>query len=200
MSSVAEIERLSKASCALTKAEQRSIDRTCEIGKDVLRQGCLDLVIEAKGAPLLTSKRCDGTPLSVVLRAKKTLPSGASVRRSGRQSAEYLVKNQFVRAHLPGGRAATRVLLQEPQQLTHGKKADAIYSACLHESPAIRRANSYANSCANSAARSARIFSKRGVRAPRCGKIRALHRGFFLYLLFESFAGLRAQKFAPQTY
>ena len=132
------IHELSRASAALSRGGIRAVQRVCEIGKEVLRTAFADLVSEAQGAPLLNSKSADGTPISFVLRTQRTLPSGSPLRRSGRQSAEFLVKNQFIRAHLPGG-CFTRALLQEPLPLKHGKTAHAILQACLKDWRSLRQ-------------------------------------------------------------
>ena len=128
-SAVDSIQRLSHASGSLTKAEMRATDRVAEVAKEVMLDAGSALVMLAAGRPMLSSKSADGTPVSVAVQQRRYLPSGSVVRRSGRHCVEYLVKNQFLRTHTDDG-CATRVLLQDPQPLVHGKKCDAIFSAC----------------------------------------------------------------------
>jgi hypothetical protein len=88
---------------------------------------------------MLTSKSADGTPITVVARTRHVLPSGQSVLRSGRTCEEYLVKNQFIRVVLSTGECCTRVLLQDPVALSHGKKADNIFQACSKDWKSLRQ-------------------------------------------------------------
>ena len=125
------------ASGCLAKQDMRDAARACEVGKAVLRVAAAELVAAAHGAPILNSKSADGTPINVAVRYASVLPSGARVRRYGRAGEEFLVKNQFLRVHLPGT-TMTRVLLQEPQPLSHGKSAAAIFQACKKDWRSLR--------------------------------------------------------------
>ena len=118
--------------------QRREIDVVCEAGKAVLLRGVQDLVEDANGMPMLTSKSCDGTPMSLVHRSKRTLPSGTAVRTQGRQGAEWFVKNQFVRARTPAGDWVTRVLLSEPVSLSYGKSVPAVLGACFKDWKRLR--------------------------------------------------------------
>ena len=122
------LQRLS-SSGSLNKDGTATASRVCEVGKAVLQTAAAELVETARGAPILNSKSAGGTPISVVACYQRRLPSGKKIKRSGRAGEEFLVKNQFLRALLPG-RAVTRVLLQEPQVLSNGKSARAIFEAC----------------------------------------------------------------------
>ncbi len=132
------LQRLSKASGQLSKPDVRALERVCEIGKVVLQHAAQELVSSAANCPMLNSKSADGTPISVVLRHRRQLPSGAIVERSGRECKDFLIKNQFLRAYLPGG-YTTRVVLQDPVTLTHGKSADAIFQACGKDWRSLRQ-------------------------------------------------------------
>ena len=132
------LQRLSKASGQLSKPDVRALERVCEIGKVVLQHAAQELVSSAANCPMLNSKSADGTPISVVLRHRRQLPSGAIVERSGRECKDFLIKNQFLRAYLPGG-YTTRVVLQDPVTLTHGKSADAIFQACRKDWRSLRQ-------------------------------------------------------------
>lgn len=129
-SAAEELQRLCHASGSFSKSDMRAAGRLCESGKEVLRNAAFEFLRDASGAAVLNSKSADGTPISVVVRSRRALPSGDVVARSGRQSSEFLIKNQFLRAFVPGQGCTTRVLLQEPVPLTHGKTALAIFSAC----------------------------------------------------------------------
>ena len=101
----------------------------CEVGKGMLLRGARQLVQEAHHRPMLTSKSCDGTPITVTRRESHTQPSGKKVKTQGKQCHEFLVGNQFLR--LPDGphESSTKVLLWEPTILTRGKTAAAILAA-----------------------------------------------------------------------
>lgn len=79
-----ELQRLCHVSGALTKADCRATLVMCEIGKAVLRKAAGELVADAAGAPILNSKSADGTPISVVLRMRRKMSTGAVLIRSGR--------------------------------------------------------------------------------------------------------------------
>jgi hypothetical protein len=49
------------------------------------------------------------------------------------------VKNMFARTFLPGGLCKTRVRLEEPVALAHGKTVHAIAQACLKDWPSLRQ-------------------------------------------------------------
>ena len=119
--------------CATTKTlnvqDTRDCDKFAECVKIMLRQSAESFVQNAAGAPLLTSKSADGTPLKVVVNHKTTLPSGRVVERGGKTGREFLLKNQFLRYYI-AGEAKTCAILQDPICLDHGKSAGAIFAAC----------------------------------------------------------------------
>ena len=63
--------------------------------------------------------------------------SGRTLARSGHAGAEFLLKVQFLRGHLPRG-AVTKVLIPDPQKLAHGKTAPRIFEACLKDWVTLR--------------------------------------------------------------
>ena len=101
--------------------------------------GAKDLVEKAGGrAPILNSKSSDDIPMSIV--HGSSVKAGAKkVRRTGKAGVELLVKNQFLRALLPCGEWATRVLLQEPVSMTEGKSAAAISAVSFQDWLSLRQ-------------------------------------------------------------
>ena len=132
------IQSLSGASHALSRGEQRDMFQLSTAGQHTLAARVTGLIERAAGSPMLTSKSADGTPITVVHRTRHHLPSGAVVVRSGRTCEEFLLKNQFVRARLPGSGVETMVLLQEPVLLAHGKTAERIWQACVRDWNSLR--------------------------------------------------------------
>ena len=95
------IRELCRTSASLTFGQSKEVGATCEAAKQVMKARALDLVSAAAGLPVLTSKSCDGTPLSVVHSTTRAMPGGKRLRRTGKAGVEFLVKNQFVRAQMP---------------------------------------------------------------------------------------------------
>ncbi len=110
-----------------------------EGAKEIIRTGVRDLVEEAGGMPMLTSKSCDGTPIRVTNRTSATMPSGRLVKSQGSAGLEILVCNQFVRVNVPGRGWVTRVMLGEPVPLEHGKIVPAIVSASFRDWKTLRQ-------------------------------------------------------------
>jgi hypothetical protein len=135
---VNSIESVCHASGALSKAQMLQVDCVAEIAKHVLLIAVQELIQESSGGALLSSKSADGTPISVRLQHRLTLPSSRSFTRSGRECVEYLLMNQFFRGRFPSG-AVTRVLLQDPVKLCYGKGADAIFQSCLQNWKSLRQ-------------------------------------------------------------
>jgi hypothetical protein len=129
---VAALQRLCRTSLALDSQDARLAELLAEGGKRALLEAAQRLVDEAAGAPNLSTKSCDGTPVTTRVAVRRRLPGGAKVARSGRQGQEVLVKHQFLRC-FTGADLRTRVILQDPVQLTHGKTAAAIYAACARD-------------------------------------------------------------------
>ena len=137
------ILRSSKGSACLTPSGEREVAIACEAAKDTLRVAFNDVVHEAQGASLLTTKSADGTPISVMERSMHHLPSGTRFASSGRKSVEFLCKNQFVRYLKPTGGHKTAVLLTEANALTYGKTMAAIREACLKDWVSLRQSGHY---------------------------------------------------------
>ena len=117
------IQQLSRASACMDVAQSREAGLACEAGKETLLRGAKEFVRAALGVPVLTSKGSDGTPISVAYRGSRTMPGGAKkVRTQGRTGVEFLIANQFLRAHFHDG-WKTRVVLEEAVPLTNGKKS-----------------------------------------------------------------------------
>ena len=112
------ISRLGLASGFLEKNEERDLAVACEALKEVLSRRVRCIVRDNLGLPMLSSKSCDGTPLSVACSFRTSLPSGKTITTKGRKGCEFLVCNQFVRCKLPTGEWSTSVLLAEPIPLS----------------------------------------------------------------------------------
>ena len=139
------LQRLGKASAFLNDAErQYDAPVACEVFKETLLRGTRALIGDAAGRPLLTSKSCDGTPLTVAHRSVHQLPGGRKVRKTAKQGCEFLVANQFVRADLGGDIGMkTKVLLGEPTPLMHGKTVPSILLACQEHWRTLRSLGHY---------------------------------------------------------
>ena len=126
------VGRIGRASGFLSDHEWKSeMPLACEVANATLLSGAQALVREAAGRPMVTSKSCDGTPITVTHRATHVQPNGKKVKVSGRKGQEFLVCNQFVRTQMGGASGMqTKVLLAEPTALVHGKTVPAILAAC----------------------------------------------------------------------
>ena len=126
------IARLGHASGFLSSNAMRDdLSLGCECAKETLLRAAKDLVQEAGGRPMVTSKSCDGTPLTVVHNKTYTQPSGKKVKVSGRACQDFLVCNQFIRFRSGSGTDGmrTKAILSEPVSLNHGKSVHAILLA-----------------------------------------------------------------------
>ena len=103
----------------------------CEAAKETLLRGARAFVEEAGHRPMMTSKSCDGTPITVSHRSARKQPgaAGKAVRSAGRSCEEFLVQHQFLRARLGADCWTTKVILAEPAPLHYGKSVPAILSA-----------------------------------------------------------------------
>ena len=127
------VRELTNTTRSLGKNERWDLGVACEAAKRALTSGAQELVGSACGLPMLASKSCDGTPISVVNRSSSKLPSGVVARSHGRAGYEFLVKNQFLRADIPGQGVQTRVMLTEAIRMQHGKTAPTILSASFQD-------------------------------------------------------------------
>ena len=125
---VEEIKKLGHASGSLSRDDLRSLDTGCEVTKEVLRRRIQDIVSDASGFAILSSKSCDGTPIKAE-RKQHILHTGKKFRTEGRKGVEFLVSNQFVRAFMPDQSTRTAVMMAEAVPLHKGKSAAAILAA-----------------------------------------------------------------------
>ena len=111
--------RLGKASHFMDRDKSKTaVPQACEVIKETLRRGAQGLIADAAGRPILTSKSCDGTPITVSHHKSYSQPGGKRVRKVGKQGVEFLVANQFVRSDIGvGGAMLTKVILGEPTPL-----------------------------------------------------------------------------------
>eukprot|EP00974_Lingulodinium_polyedra_P096911 9393108-Lingulodinium_polyedra.AAC.1 len=116
---VRRVHELSKGSACLEKTGARNLAIACEAAKEVLGARFNDLVREAGGRPLLSSKSCDSTPVNVKKKTKHTPPGGKATHGSGRASHEFLCKLQFVRCIDGAGACQTTALMEEATALLH---------------------------------------------------------------------------------
>ena len=123
-----QIKLLGHASGFLSRDDLKALDIGCEVTKEVLRRRVVDLVEDAAGLPILSSKSCDGTPMNVAHWSSRHLPSGKKIRTRGREGREFLVSNQFMRCFLPDDSTRIAVLMAEAVPLKT-KSAAAILSA-----------------------------------------------------------------------
>ena len=100
--------------------------------------GAQAFVSSAGQRPMLSSKSCDGTPITVVHRQTRHQPTGKAVRSQGKQCVEFLVQNQFLRCDMGPDGWQSRVLLAEPTPLWRGKSVPAILSAARRDWRTLR--------------------------------------------------------------
>ena len=93
--------RLGKASGFLSEYDRKvDIAIACEAAKETLLRGAQTFVAASGHRPMLSSKSCGGTPITVCHRSIRQQPWGKYVRSAGRTGEEFLVQNQFLRAHM----------------------------------------------------------------------------------------------------
>ena len=134
------LQRLGRGSTFMNDQERKvEGPLACEVVKETLLRGAQALVEEAAGRPVLSSKSCDDTPITVAHRTAHQQPGGDKVRKTAKQGREFLVASQFVRAKLGGADGMkTKVLLGEPTPLTHGKTVPALLLACRQHWRSLR--------------------------------------------------------------
>lgn len=81
---VSHVQGLAKVSRLLSNADIAAMDKGCEVAKQVLLDGFKELVVSARGQPLLNSKQPDATPITVGKRVAAPMPSGRQVNRYGK--------------------------------------------------------------------------------------------------------------------
>ena len=135
------IQDLAQPVSSLNPAQRLEGDIVCEAAKRALRDGVRELIQAANGFPILTSKSCDCTPMSLMHFTSRKLPSGQPQRMAGRMGTEWLVQNQFFRCFTPAGECLSRVQLTDPICLTYGKTVPAILSASFKDWCRLRDRN-----------------------------------------------------------
>ena len=111
------IGRLGRASQFLSDPERLDeLQLGCEVAKETLLRGAQHLVAPSGRRPMMTSKRCDGTPIIVVHREIRRQPGGQQVRSQGRQCVEFLVQNQFLRCDMNGVQMVGRPRSSSPNR------------------------------------------------------------------------------------
>jgi hypothetical protein len=122
----------------LSKDEEREVCKFAEVSKIVMQNAAQDVITIANGQPILNSKSSDGTPTSIVKRMVARM-QGTKTERWGRESCEFLVKNQFLRTVSAAGVPTTRCILQDPVKLQFGKSAHAIFQCCIRDWSTLRQ-------------------------------------------------------------
>jgi len=84
---MASLQDLSKPCLALDAKGMHELKVVCEASKEMLTRGVEGLVEESMGVPMMTSKSCDGTPLRVVHKKTRSMPSGSKVVSKGKMGA-----------------------------------------------------------------------------------------------------------------
>ena len=80
------LEHFGKASEFLDKVVTKwQLPLACEVAKETLRRSAAELVREAAGLPMVTTKSCDGTPITVAHRSQVRQPGGKRARVTGRE-------------------------------------------------------------------------------------------------------------------
>ena len=80
----------------------------CEAAKSMLEESVRNLVSDALGLPVLSSRSCDDTPLTTAVRIPIGTHAGKKRTAIGKSSNEFLVKNEFVRCRMPGENGTPR--------------------------------------------------------------------------------------------
>ena len=130
------------ANASLSGPQEVSLPKLVECGKKVLESKVSNLV-EAAGKvnqPLLRSYGSDGTPLSVKMAqsyttSKKKSLGTLKVRRYAKGTQEYLVQSSTYRYYDLHGDPQTAILVKDPQPLTNGKSAGALFACAKNFSP-----------------------------------------------------------------
>lgn len=111
-------------------AQQREVDKLCEVLKHFTKDQARQLVADARGSPVLCSYSNDGTPMRSQARHTTTGTMGP-VQRVGKKSHELLVQRAVYRSRGSTGGWKTSMQVRDPLSLVHGKGADAIFSASV---------------------------------------------------------------------
>ena len=81
----------------MTSEEMREAGKVCAVAKLFMHEKMRAMVIDAAGAPILTSYSSDSTPVATKRRERTKLGKELVQTRSGRGAAEYFVQHAFMR-------------------------------------------------------------------------------------------------------
>ena len=97
------VRRLGRASHFTNDSERQiQVPLACEMFKETLLRGARNLLADAAGRPVLTSKSCDGTPITVAHHTYHLQPGGKRVKTVWKQGVEFLACSQFIRTDIGG--------------------------------------------------------------------------------------------------
>lgn len=111
-----------------------------EVSKQVMKESYQRFVAAAEHEPCMQSCSADSTPIQVSDQVTLSLAQGATKRRFGKSSHEFLVAVQFSRRFRLDGRVATNILFRDPIPLTNGKKALQLTEAVRSQWKTLRQA------------------------------------------------------------
>ena len=127
---MATIRSFGLASGNLDRQQLRDMEVACHATKMVLDRKAEDLISNAGGMPVLSSKSCDGTPMNIRCSSSLQLgTTGKKVVTRGRRGVEFLVGHQFLRTRGLDGQLKTAVRLTEAVPLEHSTGTAAIWAA-----------------------------------------------------------------------
>lgn len=132
------VQRYAKVGLVLDKGGVEDVSRVCEVGKFYMQEQARDLVKNAGSAPLLVAYSSDGTRFQSKVRYEREV-QGVRVTRVGGSSAEYLVRQTFLRSIAADGQAKTVVVLRDPLPLREGEGAWNLFSAGVSFLPTLRQ-------------------------------------------------------------
>ena len=133
------IASLSKAGVKLSKPAIRSVMKTAEVGKSVLRAAARALVLNARGGPCARSSSSDGTLVTMKIAASGEV-DGKKFTRSGRETHEFLVAHSFFRVtNALTRQLETKMVFGDPVPLTHGKSIPAQFESMRPQLPTLRQ-------------------------------------------------------------
>jgi hypothetical protein len=133
-----ELARFAEVALKTTRQDARRMACLCEAGKHIMDMEVNKLVAAAANSPCLMSYSSDCTPVSSRLRTKRKMTEHTTISREGQQDHELLVQHAFYRFIDHLGVAHSAVLLRDPQPLTHGKGAWALYSCGVEFAKTLR--------------------------------------------------------------
>ena len=172
------LEELGKASRSLSRDEDRDLAHAAEASKKLLHEKRIDVVRQANGEPMLQSCQADGTPIVVSESLAATMPSGRTIRRSGRASHEFLVACEMTRHIATDGKSNSTIFVKEPTPLTNGTCTDQIVEAQRCQFQSLRQLGHWGGAVQHY------VYDRKGYKA-LCRRATQWHE-----LVKESFDGL----------